>query len=125
MAKNRNNMLGVGGQRRKVSRADLRGAPPGGRGTGQTRADLKRTLAESMRERLNTQRVSTETTTPTEDATPAEGSGSDKGIPSAQVTTPAKDGTPADDGTPAKDATPGKGAGPGKDAGPAMGGSSA
>lgn len=57
MAKNRNNMLGVGGQRRKVSRSDLRGAPAGGRGAGKSPADVKRSLAESMRERLDSQRL--------------------------------------------------------------------
>ncbi|RFU39978.1 hypothetical protein DZF91_19595 [Actinomadura logoneensis] len=64
MAKNRNNMLGVGGQRRKVSRADLRGAPVGGRGAGRTPADAKRTLAESMRERLAAQQNSAQTENP-------------------------------------------------------------
>ncbi|MEV5570789.1 DUF6243 family protein [Spirillospora sp. NPDC052269] len=58
MAKNRNNMLGVGGQRRKVSRADLRGAR-GGRDAAQGGANAKRTLAESMRERLDAKRLAT------------------------------------------------------------------
>ncbi|MCP2337676.1 DUF6243 family protein [Actinomadura rupiterrae] len=57
MSKNRNDMLGVGGQRRKVSRADLRGAPSGGRGSAKGGADAKRALADEMRERLDKQRL--------------------------------------------------------------------
>ncbi|WP_026412785.1 DUF6243 family protein [Actinomadura oligospora] len=67
MAKNRNNMLGVGGQRRKVSRAGLRGGPGGGRGPANDGADAKRTLAESMRERLDAQRRTAEQETSEDD----------------------------------------------------------
>ncbi|WP_338676565.1 DUF6243 family protein [Streptomyces sp. SCSIO 30461] len=51
MAKSRNNLLGVGGQRKKLSRADQHGSGPA-RTSGQKSADdQKQQLLRKMRER--------------------------------------------------------------------------
>ncbi|MFD7612894.1 DUF6243 family protein [Streptomyces sp. NPDC059828] len=51
MAKSRNNLLGVGGQRKKLSRADQHGNGPA-RAAGQKSADeQKQELLRKMRER--------------------------------------------------------------------------
>jgi len=52
MAKSRNGMLGVGGQRKKVSRKALRGKPAtGSPPSGDSPADQKKELLERMRAR--------------------------------------------------------------------------
>ncbi|MEU5974161.1 DUF6243 family protein [Streptomyces sp. NPDC047315] len=51
MAKSRNNLLGVGGQRRKLSRADQRGNGPVGSADRQASADQKAELLRKMRSR--------------------------------------------------------------------------
>ncbi|MFJ2783136.1 MULTISPECIES: DUF6243 family protein [unclassified Streptomyces] len=51
MAKSRNNLLGVGGQRKKLSRADQHGNPQGRSGARRTADDQKRELLRKMRER--------------------------------------------------------------------------
>ncbi|MQY04817.1 DUF6243 family protein [Actinomadura macrotermitis] len=51
MSKNRNGLLGVGGQRRNISRRALRGESSGERAGGDPKA-LKRELARRMQERL-------------------------------------------------------------------------
>ncbi|AWK08577.1 hypothetical protein SSP531S_15560 [Streptomyces spongiicola] len=51
MAKGRNNLLGVGGQRRKLSRADQRGDGPAGRADRLAAAEQKQELLRRMRER--------------------------------------------------------------------------
>ncbi|MFB4318215.1 DUF6243 family protein [Actinomadura sp. 21ATH] len=56
MAKSRNGMLGVGGQRRNLSRKALRGGSEGGRPSGDAAA-AKKELLRKMRER-NAQRDS-------------------------------------------------------------------
>ncbi|MEV1055029.1 DUF6243 family protein [Streptomyces sp. NPDC049887] len=51
MAKGRNNLLGVGGQRRKLSRADQQGNGPASQADRRTAADQKQELLRRMRER--------------------------------------------------------------------------
>ncbi|MBE1531855.1 DUF6243 family protein [Actinomadura algeriensis] len=51
MAKGRNNMLGVGGQRKNVSRRALRGDAPQAAGNADEQAARKRDLLAKMRER--------------------------------------------------------------------------
>lgn len=52
MAKSRNNLLGVGGQRKKLSRAGAPGAGPAGEAADRrTAADQKQELLRKMRER--------------------------------------------------------------------------
>ncbi|MFD4720995.1 DUF6243 family protein [Streptomyces sp. NPDC058423] len=51
MAKGRNNLLGVGGQRKKLSRADQQGNGPASRADRRTAADQKQELLRKMRER--------------------------------------------------------------------------
>lgn len=51
MAKSRNNLLGVGGQRRKLSRADQQGTPAARAGHQKAAADQKAELLRKMRER--------------------------------------------------------------------------
>ncbi|MEV6653827.1 DUF6243 family protein [Streptomyces sp. NPDC051219] len=51
MAKSRNNLLGVGGQRKKVSRADQLGNGPARNADRKTAADQKQELLRKMRER--------------------------------------------------------------------------
>ncbi|MFD3725529.1 DUF6243 family protein [Streptomyces sp. NPDC058671] len=50
MAK-RNNLLGVGGQRKKLSRADQHGAVQGGGAARRTADEKKHELLQKMRER--------------------------------------------------------------------------
>lgn len=50
MAK-RNNLLGVGGQRKKLSRADQHGAVQGGSAARRTADEKKQELLQKMRER--------------------------------------------------------------------------
>jgi hypothetical protein len=51
MAKSRNNLLGVGGQRRKLSRNDQQGGGPAGAADRRSAADQKAELLRRMRER--------------------------------------------------------------------------
>ncbi|MEU2020625.1 DUF6243 family protein [Streptomyces sp. NPDC016469] len=51
MAKSRNNLLGVGGQRKKLSRAEAQGAGPAREADRRTAADQKQELLRKMRER--------------------------------------------------------------------------
>ncbi|WP_406287876.1 DUF6243 family protein [Streptomyces sp. NBC_00209] len=52
MAKSRNNLLGVGGQRKKLSRGGAQGAGPAGEAADRkSAADQKQELLRKMRER--------------------------------------------------------------------------
>ncbi|MCX5140142.1 MULTISPECIES: DUF6243 family protein [unclassified Streptomyces] len=51
MAKSRNNLLGVGGQRRKLTRAEQQGAPAGRDTDRKSAAEQKQELLRKMRER--------------------------------------------------------------------------
>ncbi|WLQ33702.1 DUF6243 family protein [Streptomyces castrisilvae] len=51
MAKSRNNLLGVGGQRKKLSRTGAQGAGPARDADRRTAADQKQELLRKMRER--------------------------------------------------------------------------
>lgn len=51
MAKSRNNLLGVGGQRKKLSRAEQQGAGPARDADRKTAAEQKQELLRKMRER--------------------------------------------------------------------------
>lgn len=51
MAKSRNNLLGVGGQRKKLSRADQQGMGPARQADRKAAADQKQELLRKMRER--------------------------------------------------------------------------
>ncbi|MFD9225919.1 DUF6243 family protein [Streptomyces sp. NPDC060064] len=51
MAKSRNNLLGVGGQRKKLSRADQQGNGPARNADRKAAADQKQELVRKMRER--------------------------------------------------------------------------
>ncbi|MEU9010769.1 DUF6243 family protein [Streptomyces sp. NPDC048479] len=51
MAKSRNNLLGVGGQRKKLSRADQQGNGPARNADRKAAADQKQQLVRKMRER--------------------------------------------------------------------------
>ncbi|MFF7200444.1 DUF6243 family protein [Streptomyces sp. NPDC008141] len=51
MAKSRNNLLGVGGQRRKLSRAEQQANGPTRNADRQTAAEQKAELLRKMRER--------------------------------------------------------------------------
>lgn len=51
MAKSRNNLLGVGGQRKKLSRADQQGNGPARNADRKAAADQKQELLRKMRER--------------------------------------------------------------------------
>ncbi|MFF2408931.1 DUF6243 family protein [Streptomyces sp. NPDC058092] len=51
MAKSRNNLLGVGGQRKKLSRAEQQGAGPARDADRKAAADQKQELLRKMRER--------------------------------------------------------------------------
>ncbi|ORT61876.1 DUF6243 family protein [Streptomyces sp. CB03238] len=51
MAKSRNNLLGVGGQRKKMSRADQQGSAPARAADRRAAEDQKQELLRKMRER--------------------------------------------------------------------------
>ncbi|WP_406097140.1 DUF6243 family protein [Streptomyces sp. NBC_01013] len=68
MAKSRNNLLGVGGQRKKVSRAEQQGAGAGRDADRRTAAEQKAELLRKMRERA----AGTETEQSDAPAAPAE-----------------------------------------------------
>ncbi|MEW1611429.1 MULTISPECIES: DUF6243 family protein [unclassified Streptomyces] len=58
MAKSRNNLLGVGGQRKKLSRAEQQGAGSA-RGADRKAEDKKQELVRKMRERAEAQAATT------------------------------------------------------------------
>ncbi|MFE3590941.1 DUF6243 family protein [Streptomyces niveus] len=68
MAKSRNNLLGVGGQRKKLSRADQQGNGPSRNADRKVAEDKKQELVRKMRERA-TGTESEEGTTDTTDTT--------------------------------------------------------
>ncbi|MFD6332102.1 DUF6243 family protein [Streptomyces niveus] len=68
MAKSRNNLLGVGGQRKKLSRADQQGNGPSRNADRKVAEDKKQELVRKMRERA-TGAESEEGTTDTTDTT--------------------------------------------------------
>lgn len=53
MAKSRNNLLGVGGQRQKLSPAERQGAGPARDADRRTAAEQKQELVRKMRERAS------------------------------------------------------------------------
>ncbi|MGW3804862.1 DUF6243 family protein, partial [Streptomyces clavifer] len=53
MAKSRNNLLGVGGQRKKLSRAEQQGAGTARDADRRTAAEQKQELVRKMRERAD------------------------------------------------------------------------
>ncbi|MFH8885293.1 DUF6243 family protein [Streptomyces californicus] len=55
MAKSRNNLLGVGGQRKKLSRADQQGAGSAREADRKVAEDKKQELVRKMRERAEGQ----------------------------------------------------------------------
>ncbi|MDT9683037.1 DUF6243 family protein [Streptomyces sp. TRM76323] len=61
MAKSRNNLLGVGGQRKKLSRLERQGSAPHGAGRAADAADAKQELLRRMRERTRPQQQEQET----------------------------------------------------------------
>ncbi|MFC8078489.1 DUF6243 family protein [Streptomyces sp. NPDC057307] len=65
MAKSRNNLLGVGGQRKKLSRADQQGNGPTRNADRKVAEDKKQELVRKMRERA----TGTESEEGAEDAT--------------------------------------------------------
>ncbi|MBP0459088.1 DUF6243 family protein [Streptomyces montanisoli] len=81
MSKSRNNLLGVGGQRRKLTRAQQQGTAPSATDR-KAAADQKQELLRRMRER---------TAATTQDDAGAQGSGSGSGSGSAQEDTTAQD----------------------------------
>ncbi|MER8234653.1 DUF6243 family protein [Streptomyces sp. NPDC094049] len=101
MAKSRNNLLGVGGQRKKLSRADQHGNPQGRSGVRRTADDQKKELLRKMRERGA--QATDVTGPPAEDAGhPADPTGhlaEDAGHPAAaDLADPARPGDPAASG---------------------------
>ncbi|ARI54644.1 MULTISPECIES: DUF6243 family protein [Streptomyces] len=70
MAKGRNNLLGVGGQRKKLSRAEQQGAGSARVADRKVAEDKKQELVRKMRERAEAQ------TSATASADPAEQGGS-------------------------------------------------
>lgn len=72
MAKSRNNLLGVGGQRKKLSRADQQGNGPGRNADRKVAEDKKQELLRKMRERA-TGTESGEGTADAADTTDADG----------------------------------------------------
>ncbi|MEU3973306.1 DUF6243 family protein [Streptomyces bacillaris] len=59
MAKGRNNLLGVGGQRKKLSRADQQGAGSARVADRKVAEDKKQELVRKMRERAEAQAAGT------------------------------------------------------------------
>ncbi|MFJ5043141.1 DUF6243 family protein [Streptomyces sp. NPDC088719] len=76
MAKSRNNLLGVGGQRKKLSRAEQQGAGSARGADRKAAEDKKQELVRKMRERAEAQSATTATEPASEpgeqDATPAQ-----------------------------------------------------
>lgn len=63
MAKGRNNLLGVGGQRKKLSRADQQGAVQGRNADRKAAADQKAELLKKMREKAEASESTSAATT--------------------------------------------------------------
>ncbi|WP_411078954.1 DUF6243 family protein [Streptomyces sp. cmx-18-6] len=59
MAKSRNNLLGVGGQRKKLSRAEQQGAGSARGADRKAAEDKKQELVRKMRERAEAQAATT------------------------------------------------------------------
>ncbi|MBT2400993.1 DUF6243 family protein [Streptomyces sp. ISL-100] len=64
MAKSRNNLLGVGGQRKRMSRAEVADNGPTRNADRRTAAEQKEELLRKMRERAAAQEDDSEATTP-------------------------------------------------------------
>ncbi|MEE1749571.1 DUF6243 family protein [Streptomyces sp. NPDC006641] len=64
MAKSRNNLLGVGGQRKKLSRAEQQGVGPARDADRKTAADQKQELLRKMRERAQPESASDDAAQP-------------------------------------------------------------
>ncbi|MFF2960884.1 DUF6243 family protein [Streptomyces sp. NPDC057963] len=62
MAKSRNNLLGVGGQRKKLSRAEQQGAGTARDADRKAAADQKQELLRKMRERAQSEPASAQAT---------------------------------------------------------------
>ncbi|MFC9246380.1 DUF6243 family protein [Streptomyces sp. NPDC057136] len=60
MAKSRNNLLGVGGQRKKLSRAEQQAAGPSRNADRQTAEEKKQELVRKMRERAQASAASSD-----------------------------------------------------------------
>ncbi|MFF5387074.1 DUF6243 family protein [Streptomyces sp. NPDC013012] len=71
MAKGRNNLLGVGGQRKKLSRADQQATTRGRAADRRTAEDQKQELLKKMRERAQGAESGTEGAGGARDAAPA------------------------------------------------------
>ncbi|MGN9791182.1 DUF6243 family protein [Streptomyces sp. OZ13] len=69
MAKSRNNLLGVGGQRKKLSRADQQAGGPARNADRKAAEDHKQELVRKMRERAQAAQADGE---PQTDAAPQE-----------------------------------------------------
>ncbi|MFJ1599849.1 DUF6243 family protein [Streptomyces sp. NPDC088261] len=94
MAKSRNNLLGVGGQRKKLSRADQQGNGPARNADRAIAADQKQELLRKMRERAggdDDQQTDTEDTEGTEGTPGTISAAADSEAGAADGTT----GTPA------------------------------
>lgn len=77
MAKSRNNLLGVGGQRKKLSRADQQGNGPTRNADRKVAEDKKQELVRKMRERATGTESEDGTTDGTTDATTDATTGTD------------------------------------------------
>ncbi|MEE1843580.1 DUF6243 family protein [Streptomyces sp. NPDC088190] len=64
MAKSRNNLLGVGGQRKKLSRAEQQGVGPARDADRKAAADQKQELLRKMRERARPESASDDAAQP-------------------------------------------------------------
>lgn len=60
MAKSRNNLLGVGGQRKKLTRAEKQTAGPSRNADRQTAEEKKQELVRKMRERAQSSSAATD-----------------------------------------------------------------
>ncbi|MFE6918514.1 DUF6243 family protein [Streptomyces rubiginosohelvolus] len=72
MAKSRNNLLGVGGQRKKLSRADQQGAGSARVADRKVAEDKKQELVRKMRERAEAQTAATAEPSAEQDASSAQ-----------------------------------------------------
>lgn len=72
MANSRNNLLGVGGQRKKLSRAEQQGAGSARGADRKAAEDKKQELLRKMRERAETQTATTAAESCEQGASPAQ-----------------------------------------------------
>ncbi|MFJ4706102.1 DUF6243 family protein [Streptomyces anulatus] len=72
MAKSRNNLLGVGGQRKKLSRAEQQGAGSARGADRKAAEDKKQELVRKMRERAEAQAATAAAEPGEQDASPAQ-----------------------------------------------------